>query len=459
MATVLANNYLKAQFLQNDPQVAPKPISAMELSGIFMPESLGYVMSEEMGKGSLLAKLALQGREFQVSQDQVMWREEGDMLRSMGNKATFTNATNTFAVSPTTFPTVAGNIDTAIPTGNAKWVGIAKGLRFTAFDSTGVQNWGVIDTVASNGETFTAKVTGDDASDFTIGTDVEVMFTNYNLDDCECPPCIAIKDWSPTLENTLAKDGVCVEYCEETMIKEAVEFDYIETPDGKVSLDGRLSDAQKVLSQRNEITFAFDKKLTQTEATALGKDSLGTDGVFTILDKRATKIQGELTTMTDVNLLIKLLKDNKIYDAMLYCTSDQYSKLQALFPPNTAWQIDPFANHETDLIHYGFGGFRINGVTIRFAEWTAMDDGAPYAGKKYHFLVVPQGNLSRLINGKRETVGYLNAAYFAGNGKVWKMLRSEDPNNGGYCGLDKINYFNKVAPVVFMAHKFILGVA
>lgn len=455
MATLLANNYLRDQFLQNDPQVAPKPISSMELSGLFVPESLGFIMSKEMGRGSLLAKLAIQGQEFQVSNDQVMWKEEGDMLKSLANKATFNGTTNTFTVNPATFPAITGNIDSAIPTGAAQWVGVAEGLRFTVFDSTGEQNWGIVDTVT--GASFTATSTG--AADFTVGADVEVMFTNYNLDDCECPPCIAIKDWNPVFENTLASDGVCVEYCEKTMIKENAKFDYIPTDEGNVSVDRRLSDALKMLNIRNEVTFAFDKKLTEAEATAAGKDGVGTNGVFTILDSRATKIEGMLTTMDDIELVVSILKANDIEDAMLYCTAAQYSALQALFPPDTAWTIDPFVNHSTDLIYFGFGGFSMNGVTIRFSEWSAMDKGAPYASKKYHFVIVPQGQLSRVINGTRQNVSYLNAAYFAGNGKVWKMLRNETLNPDGYCGLEKINYFTSVAPVIFMAHKFILGVA
>lgn len=454
MALTITNNYTAQAFLQNDAQGAQKPISAMELSGIFLPESLGYVMSQEMGTGSILAQLAMQQREFEVSNDQVMWREEGDMLRSLVNKAT--HATGTFTVNPTTFPQVAGNIDTAAPT-DAQWVGVTPGLRFTVFDSTGVQNWGVVATVAPDGKSFTATSTGGAAS-FTVGSDVEVMFTNNNLDDCECPPCVAIKNWSPTLQNTLVKHGTCIQYCEETMIKENVRFDYIETPDGNVSVDGRLNDALRKMHREVEATFAFDKRLTEAEATAQGKDHVGTDGVLTILDGRATKVQGLIETMDDVMLLIGLLKDNGISEATMHCTSAQYSALQALFPPNSAWHIDPFVNRETDLIYLNFGGFKINGVTIRFKEWSVLDYGAPYAAKKYNFVIVPEGTLSRVINGRRENVGYLNVVYFAGNGKVWKNLRSEDPGNGGYCGLDKINYFTKVAPVIFMAHKFILGI-
>ena len=413
-------------------------------------------MAEELGKGSILAQLSLQGREFTSSTDQVMWREEGDMLVSKANKATFATATSTFTVAPSVFPTIVGNIDSKQPT-DAQWVGVTPGLRFTAFDSEGVQNWGVVDTVASDGKSFVATVTGGEA--FTIGADVEVQFTNYNLEDCECPPSIAIKNWAPTFENTLVKDGIAVEYCEETMIKESVQFDFVDTGKGKVSVDSRLSDAQKVLNQRMEATFAFDKRLTQAEATALGKDKLGTNGVFTILEGRASKVEGIITTMDDVNMLVSMLKANQITEATMHNTAAQQSALQALFPPSSAYSIDPFTDHSNQLIHFGFAGFRINGVTVRFKEWSALDQGASYAAKRYNFVIVPEGKLSRVINGKRETVGYLNAAYFGGNGKVWKMLRSEDPGNGGYCGLDKINYLTTVAPVIFMAHKFIVGVS
>lgn len=443
-------------YLQNDAQGHQPPISAMELSNIFVPDSLGYVMAEQLGKGSILTQLGMQAQEFTTSSDQVMWREEGDMLVSSANKATFTLATKTFAVNPATFPVDADNIDSAVPT-DAQWVGISENLRFTVFDSTGKQNWGWIKTIAADGKSFTAEAQG---GTFDIGANVEVMFTNYNLDDCECPPCVAIKNWSPTYENTLVKHGTCVNYCEETMIKEGVQFDFVPMKDGKtVTVDTRLNDAQKKMNDELENTFLFDKKLTQAEATAMGKDHVGTNGVITQLEKRAVKIEGMITTQQDIRDVIAILKSNEVYTATIHCSAAQFSAIQALFPPTSAYNINPFENHETDLIYLGFGGFKMDGVIVRFKELTALDRSSAYLAKKYNFFIVPEGKLSRLINGKREQVGYLNAVYFAGNNKVWKMLREEERNADGHCGTNNIRYFTKVAPVIFMARKFILGVA
>lgn len=442
-------------YYQNDDAGHQPPISSMELSNIFVPDSLGYVMAEQLGRGSILTQLGMQAQEFTTSSDQVMWREEGDMLVSSANKATFTLASNTFAVNPSTFPADLDNVDSNAPT-NAEWVGISVGLRFTVFDSTGKQNWGRIKSIASDGKSFVAEAQG---GAFTIGTDVEVLFTNNNLDDCECPPCIAIKNWAPTYDNTLVKDGVCVNYCEETLIKEGVEFNFIPMKDGKtVTVDTRLNDALKVMNDKLENTFLYDKKLTTAEATAQNKEHVGTNGVITILEKRAVKVEGMLQTLDDVRAVVAILKANEVFTATIHCTAAQYSALQALFPPTSAYTINPFENHETDLIHLGFGGFKIDGVTVRFKELTALDKSSAYAAKKYNFIIVPEGKLSRLINGKRETVGYLNAVYFAGNGKTWKMLREEERNKDGYCGTNNITYTTKVAPVIFMARKFILGV-
>lgn len=457
MATqIIANNYTAEYFLMNDVQGQRKPISAMELSNIFIPESLGYVMAEEMGQGSILATLSAQQREFTTRLSQVMWKEEGDMLVASANKATY--ATNVFTVSPTSFPTPVGNMDTSIPgAAAAQWVGIHVGLRFTVFDSTGVQNWGRITAIAGDGKSFTAAATG--AASFTVGASVEVMFTNYNLDHCECPPAIAIKNWAPTFGNTLAKDGVAVEYCAETMQEEGMLFDHIPTPRGEVSVDTRLNDALKLHTQRLEHSFAFDKQLTEAEATAAGSIAQGTNGVFTILEGRATKVQGLVEDMDDVNLLVSILKKNKIREATMHCTAAQFTALQALFPVTSAYHIDPFVDHENDLVHFGFAGFKINGVTIRFKEWSALDEAGDFVGLKYNFVIVPEGRLRRVINGQTENVGYLNAAYYTIDGKVMKMLRQDQVGNGGYCGVDKISYLTKVAPVLFMANKFILGVA
>ena len=193
-----------------------------------------------------------------VTNDQVMWREEGDELISNAVKVGFDGATKTFTPSPKVFATDAFNIDNQAPT-DVEFIGVEVGMKFTAFDSTGKMNFGEVTSVASDNTSFVAKALGEGVPQFTIGADAEILFTGLNLNDCECPPAIAIKNWAPTFEAQLEKDGVKVKYCKETLAKEGVKFDYIPTPDGTVSVDKRIDDALKALQARAENRDLFSK--------------------------------------------------------------------------------------------------------------------------------------------------------------------------------------------------------
>ncbi|MGK6342854.1 hypothetical protein ACMGDK_11480 [Chryseobacterium sp. DT-3] len=441
-------------FIQVDEKT-PKPLaSSLEVSGLFLPKFIGRVIAEELDDTSLLAQLMISGNEFQVGSEQVVWKEEGDINTSDAHKAT--RATNDFTANPTSIFDDPYDIDSNRPT-DVHWAGVAVGMNFYVVDSTGKSQNGVITALSTDYKKFTATPIGGDVA-WTVGTDVQVVFYGFNLDDCECPPCVATKDYAPTYENSMFKDGECLEYCEETEIKEGEgAFDLFEVDGGYVKVDERLNQKQKELTKRMDNALAFAKRLTEAEATTLGQKNRGTNGIFPMLEGKAQKVEGMIETHADLEYIADLLRKQKVKVATLRCSTAQYSKLRNLVKPTSPYFFSPFENHQNDLMYIGFAGIDFGDVKIYFKQWNALDSNVEYLAKKYNFIIVPEGKLNRKINGQNMSVSYLNIGWFAGNGKVWKYLR-EDKVDPDSCSVKRTNYTNKFVPVIFMARKFILGI-
>lgn len=446
-------------FYQVNAEGQRPPVSKLEISGLFYPEYLGRVVAEDMDEGSLIAQLMLQQRESTVSNDQIVWKEEDGSysVNKVVGAGLVIRALDDFTINAAAIPTDAYDIDDNRPT-QAQWI-VKEGMNFMVVDALGEVNHGVITAIATDGKTFTATPIGDGVSAWTVGTtNLDVIFYGYNLDHCECPPCIGYKNYTPTRENTMFKDGQCVEYCEETLAVEGSGATDLFEKDGQfMSVDQRLTDAQKALLERMEFAMAFGKRLTPTQAAALGQKSLGMNGIFTTLENRALKVQGEIETIDDLVLLAGELKRQGVKSATLRTTNSQYAKLMALVTPTSPYYVNPFEDNTNSLFYIGFRGVNINGITIIFKEWSALDALSENLAKKYHYVVIPEGVLTKHLNGQAQKVGYLQLVWFNAFGKVYKFLRDKE-NEEKNCGSTKVDYISKFTIALFHPEKWILGV-
>lgn len=437
-------------------------ISTLEITGLWKPEYLGRVIAEEMDDTSLIAQLMIQDRETTVSTDQVIWKEEDDSfsVNKIIGKGLITRAANVFTLNATAIPADPYDIDSNRPT-NAQIIAEV-GMNFMVVDTAGVENYGVITAIATNHQSFTATWIGEGATAWTIGTaDLDIIFYGYNLDHCECAPCIGYKVYAPTRENSMFKDGQCVEYCEETIANEGGgAYDLLEVGNGDfVTVDERLNQAQMSMLERADYQIAFGNRMTAAQATAQGQISRGLNGIFPILNKRALKFEGMIETWADFSAITMYLKKEGIKTATIRCSDEQMAKINALVTPTSPYFINPFEDNTDSMFFIGFGGVKINGVTLIFKEWSALNSLSENLAAKYHYVIIPGGTLTKVLNGTRTKVGFLELIWFKDlSNKVYKFLRDKEGEEKK-CGNVKIDYINKLTIALFHPEKWIIGVA
>lgn len=437
-------------------------ISTLEITGLWKPEYLGRVIAEEMDDSSLIAQLMIQERETTVSTDQVIWKEEDGTfsVNKIVGKGLITRNANVFTLNTTAIPPDPFDIDSNRPT--SAQIIAEVGMNFMVVDTNGEINHGVITAIAADHKSFTATWIGEGATAWTIGTaDLDIIFYGYNLDHCECAPCIGYKTYAPTRENSMFKDGQCVDYCEETIANEGGgAYDLLEVGNGDfVSVDERLNQAQMSLLERTEYQIAFGERMTEAQATAQGQVARGMKGIFPILEQRGLKFEGMIETFADFSAITMYLKKEGIKKATIRCTDEQMAKINALVTPTSPYFISPFQDNTNSMFYIGFGGVKINGVTLIFKEWSALNSTSENLAKKYHYVIIPEGNLTKVINGTRTKVGYLELIWFKDlTNKVYKFLRDKEGEEKK-CGNVKIDYINKLTIALFHPEKWIIGVS
>lgn len=436
------------------------PISELEITGLWKPEYIGRYVAEKMNDSSLMAQLMIQGRETAVSTDQVLWKEEDNnfSVNIIAGKGLITRAANVFTLNSSAIPADNFDIDSNRPT-NAEIIAEV-GMNFMVIDPAGEMNHGEITAIAADHRSFTATWIGEGATAWTIGTtDLDIQFYGYNLNHCECAPCIGYKTYAPTRENTMFKDGQCTEYCDETIANEGGgAYDLLEVGQGDfVTVDERLQQAQMALLERAEIALAFGKRKTAAQAAASGDISRGLNGIFPILDDRALKIEGMIETWADLEVIAEHLNREGIKLATLRCTFAQKAKLNALVTPSSPYYVNPFQDNTDSMFYIGFKGVNINGITIIFKEWSALNSPSENLGARYNFVVIPEGNITRVLNGTRTKVGYLQLVWFKDlTNKNYKFMRVESGEQS--CGNHKVDYVNKMTIALFHPEKWIIGV-
>lgn len=451
----------KQYFIQKNDEGQRSPLSAIEISGLWKPESLGRVIVEEyQAEDSLLAQLMIQGRESTASTDQVVWKEEDNdfSINPITGKGIITRAGNVFTLNTNSITDDAYDIDSNRPE-TAQFI-VTVGMNFTVFDTDGRYDHGQITAIATDNQSFTATIYGEGKTVWTVAAeDLDIIFTGLDLDHCECPTGIGYKTYAPVRENTMQKDGGSVEYCEETLANEgAGSYDLYDVGGGDfVELDERLNRKQKELLKTADFRLAFGERKTIAQATALGQKSVGMRGLMPILETRALKIDGMIESFSDFTKIANYLKKEGIRSATIRCTDAQMEKINALVTPTSPFFINPFDDNTNSMFYIGFGGVKVNGVTIIFKEWSALNMLSENVAARYNFVVIPEGKLTKVINGTRQSVGYIEIVWFKAFNKVYKFLRDKEGEEKK-CGSTKVDYLNKFTVAVFHPEKFILGI-
>lgn len=435
------------------------PISSMELTSLKNmnnPKYLGAIVAEELYEDSLFAELMAKGNEFIFATDQVMWEEEeegfNETIVTGAGAVSFESASGKFTINAAAIPVDAFDINSERPT-TPQWLQVKVGMQFVVFDSTGKKANGKVTSIASDKKSFVATAIGGSWGTL-AATNLTVMFTGNNLDHCALAPCIGFENYMPARENTMFKDSECVTYCEETEIANSPDGvdaqPLVQFGNEYYNVDRRLDKAQRALTLRNENAFAFEKRLTKAEA---GTGQIGTDGMFTILDKRATKFIGMIETKADLMNLAANMRQRKIKAGSLRVSDEQYTKLLEILD-DTKYMFDPFVDHTNAMYHIGFAGFKIGEVTIIFKRWKVLDD-LPAIGKRYHWILIPEGKLTVKFNKRVTTAGYLNIGWFGKQGDVYKYKRVEEKERNGDVAID---YINKFMPIVLRPQDWMMGV-
>lgn len=445
-----------------------RPVTMMELTSIYKnnPKWIGSVIADDYEMpDSLMAEVLARGNDFVFAADQVFWEEDDNIYETASvtgaGAVSFALTTpgdattnGVFTINNAAIPADDDDFNSERPT-VAKWLQVKLGMEFTVFDTNGKKASGKITAIASDQKTFTARPIGGTWG--TLEASVEIYFGGNNLDHCEQAPCIAYERYKPKRNNTMKKDSECVAYCWETEVANGAEGVDAQAlfphPDGDYALDQRYEDAVKKLLARAENDFAFSKRLTLSEANG---GPVGTNGVMTIVEKRAQKNQGKIETITDVKNLAAQLRANKIKKATVRCSNEQYSVALDLWSANATLSFSPYDNKTDEMYSIGLSGFRIGDVEIEFQRWSALDDMGTNIGKRYHYLVIPNKKLKRKIGGKWENCNYLNIGYFGSKSKVLKMNREDDHTEESK-GNFKTTFENKFMPIVFLPNHWIIG--
>lgn len=454
--SVLLTTNAPSYFLTPEQNGKQAPISSLELTSLKKmnnPKYLGAIVAEELFEDSLWAELMAKGNEFTFATDQVVWEEEEEGFNEtvVTGTGAVSFAAGKFTINAAAIPVDAYDINSERPT-TPQWLQVKEGMQFVAFDDQGRKANGKITAIAADKKSFQASAIGGSWNN--LGAEnITVMFTGNNLDHCALAPCIGFENYMPARENTMFKDSECVKYCEETEIANSPDGvdaqPLVQFGDEYYNVDARLDKAHRALTLRGENAFAFEKRLTAAEA---GTGQRGTNGMFTILENRATKHLGMIETKEDIMNLAANMRKRKIKVASLRVSSEQYTKLLAILD-ETKYMFDPFTDHSDALFHIGFNGFKIGDEKIIFKQWRVLDD-LPNVGKRYHWVLVPEGKLRVKFNKKIYTAGYLNIGWFGTTGNVYKYKREEDRKRGGDVTID---YINKFMPIVLRPQDFMMG--
>lgn len=170
-----------------------------------------------------------------------------------------------------------------------------------------------------------------------------------------------------------------------------------------------------------------------------------------------TKNQGFIETMDDLLMLTEQLRNKRVYSAVLRANNAQMTKLAKLISPSSPYYFSPFENNTSKMVVLGFKGFEVNGVKVIFQSWNALDNTSTNLAKKFNYIVIPDGKLTRVVNGVKTQVGYLNIVWFGGMGSTYKLLRDASDKEV-LRGHEKVDYTNKFSLAVFGVNKFIVGV-
>lgn len=457
---IVTPTYNLAQLKMPLPKGRRHLVSTMEIATATEPKFIGRIEAEEVAPHSYVGMLMAAGNEIVIAADQVSWSEK--LPSSVVNQIVGENLVNrsgdTFTINNSAIPADVFDIDSSRPK-EARFF-VSEKQRFVVVDATGKRNIGVVKSVSTDGKTITAE-RRDESGTWNIGTsNLDIIWLGYNLDHCECPPCIGYRPYSPTYENSMYKDGVCQTYCEETLLAEGGWEAFKEENFNGLTLapDIQLDEKLKELNMRTDHSIMWEHRTPKSVADAAGEPQ-GMMGIMQQLEGRALKMEGLIETIQDLNKLGAILKKKNVMMCYMDCTPEQYGKLMDLQLGNTHISYDPFTDRQSDLMYQGYKGIKLyNGVVILFREWDGLSGhSSSKLNKAYNFIITPAGKIEATINKVKRQVGHVTIGWFGTDSDVYKMRRDSNENDMN-CGNININYVNKYTVMVFGADRFILGV-
>ena len=459
--SVTRTPYTRNYFLTPAENGYKPPVTELELSKLYAnnPKTFGTVLYEEV-EDSLFSELIVKDNQFYFKANQVTWEEQqpsynANIVSGVG-VVSFDSATGEFTINNAAIVVDASDINSERPT-SAQWLQVKVGMEFTAYDANGKETQGVITSISEDKQTFTATPKGGAWTTGFGAEDVTILFNGNNLEGCELAPRIGFNGYKAVRENTMHKDSEGVEYCEEIEAENGMDGGDA-TPyaigSDEYNVDYRLKNAQKLLLQRMENRFVTNKRLTVAEANGGRR---GTEGVLQTVEKRALKY-GKISTKADLMNVFANMRMKKIKFATLRCSDEQYQLLTDLLD-TTNFQ-NAFTDNSNSLVQIGFAGFKFGDQTILFKRWDLLDY-YPNIGKKYHWILIPDGKLTVKLNGQVKQAGYLNIGWFEDNASgAYNFLRVEkgDVQQGTLThGKKSIDYVVKCMPIVLRPEDWMLG--
>lgn len=438
-----------------------EPLASLDIScHLRDPEFLGKIVTRQL-PNTYLAWLMATGNELIRPGDSVWWKEQGYNFQNLDyvGAGLVTRAGNVFTLNPAAVVIDADNIDNCAYTANDIAFGFGLKQEILIVDSTGKEEYGIVDAIAADRKSATI-LSKDNAAWAIATTNLDMIGLGKSLDNCEAPSCIGFRYKDPSYSNTFKRDADCYTYCEEDLYNATMYEKIMDEKGGSTyHRDRNLDELQKRLWLNVDRDILLGKQtVTGSAADTADKFSVGMNGIIEQVKQRGYGWQGTIDTEADLMTIDDVQRRNGApSDYIIHANGVQYNKLQSMLTVGTTATYDPFSFNGEVMKHIGFKGIDIHGRNYYFQRWDMLDQANSSANmaKAYNFLITPQGD-NKIIyaDGTSENVGYVTLVWKGMDGVTMKMRRYVTDLGSGKI---KVEYVNTHTVVVAQAKHFILG--
>lgn len=437
------------------------PLSGLDIScNLKDPTYLGKFVQREL-RNTYIAWLMSTGNEMVKPGDNVYWTETGYNFSNLDYIGTglVTRVGNVFTLNPAAVVLDTDNIDNCAYTAADVAFGFGLKQEILIIDSTGKEEYGIVDAIASDRKSATI-LSKDNAAWAIDTTNLDMIGLGKSLDNCEAPTCVGFRYKDPAYSNSFKVDADCFTYCEEdTYGKTNYEMIHDEMGGSTYHQDRQLDEVQKRmwLNMDRDI-FLAKRTVAGSAADTANKFSVGTDGIIEQVKDRGYGWTGTIDTIADLETIDDIQRRNGApNDYIIHANGAQYKKLQNMITLGTQIEYDPFVYNGDTMRHLGFKGIDVYGRNYYFQRWDILDQerGSANLEKAYNFIITPQGeNKIVYADGTSENVGYVTLVWGGDPSNPTKMKRYDTDLDSGKW---KVEYKNKYAVVVAQAKHFVLG--